>query len=185
MGLIWISNKIHRLNRLVGMPHAGMTYPGSRGVRPTLDVLGRQGMFCTAAGLQPRVRLDLPPTDCENECVLAIFPQDSDTGIHIARVPGLNRSDGTFDVLVDTFIPCQSGTPLTLRMPAAITYSSCLGDCDADGTVNIVDLVRGVEVALERQDVSACLADDRDGNGAVDIAELVTAVGAALHGCGH
>lgn len=60
---------------------------------------------------------------------------------------------------------------------------SCPGDCDGNGVVSVDELVRMVNIALERQPVSNCLAGDLTGNGSIAINELVTAVNAALRGC--
>ncbi|MGD9763801.1 MAG: hypothetical protein AB7V27_08825 [Candidatus Binatia bacterium] len=60
---------------------------------------------------------------------------------------------------------------------------ACAGDCDADGTVAINELVGGVAIALGSAAVNSCSAFDTDGSGAVTVAELVAAVAAALTGC--
>lgn len=59
----------------------------------------------------------------------------------------------------------------------------CPGDCDGSTSVEISELVRGVNIALNSQPVSACAAFDRDSSGSVSIGELITAVNAALNGC--
>jgi hypothetical protein len=72
-----------------------------------------------------------------------------------------------------------SGTPTpTVPLPAG-----CPGDCDGSGAVSVDELVRGVNIALGRADVSTCLVLDRDGSGSVAVNELVTAVNSALRGC--
>ena len=60
---------------------------------------------------------------------------------------------------------------------------ACDGDCDWSGQVDIGDLVRMVNIALERQPVTACPAGDRDRGGDVRVDELVGAVTSALRGC--
>ena len=60
---------------------------------------------------------------------------------------------------------------------------SCPGDCDGGRTVTIGELVRAVNVALEKVPVVACEAADIDGDGSVTVSELIKAVQAALHGC--
>lgn len=61
---------------------------------------------------------------------------------------------------------------------------TCPGDCDGLGTVTVTELVKGVNIAIGQQNLSACPAFDSDSSGAVSIAELVAAVHAALFGCG-
>lgn len=60
--------------------------------------------------------------------------------------------------------------------------AACAGDCNADGRVEIGELITGVGQALGviRGSCSAYLTND---NGFVTITELVAAVGSALNGC--
>ena len=60
----------------------------------------------------------------------------------------------------------------------------CPGDCDGSGAVTVDELIRGVDIALGQQAVSACAVLDTDADGLVSIAELVAAVEHALAGCG-
>lgn len=59
----------------------------------------------------------------------------------------------------------------------------CVGDCNGNGSVAIGELILGVNVSLGRADVDACASLDRDGDGLVSVADLVTAVRHALDGC--
>jgi len=74
---------------------------------------------------------------------------------------------------LDTPTPSPSPTPPV----------QCPGDCDDDAAVGINELVLGVNIALNGLPTRTCPALDPDGSGAVDIAELVSAVSAALLGC--
>ncbi|MDX2170967.1 MAG: hypothetical protein SF182_28115 [Deltaproteobacteria bacterium] len=65
----------------------------------------------------------------------------------------------------------------------ALDDTSCAGDCSADGTVSIADLISAVSVALGLQPVGACAAADADADGEVSISELIAAVRVALDGC--
>jgi hypothetical protein len=49
--------------------------------------------------------------------------------------------------------------------------------------VDVAELVLGVNVLLERADLSACIAIDRDLDEDVTIAELIAAVSETLPGC--
>lgn len=60
---------------------------------------------------------------------------------------------------------------------------ACVGDCDGDGRVGVEELVRGVNIALRRLDLSICEAMDRNRDAQVGINELVAAVNNALDGC--
>lgn len=181
----WLLNDRTRLDRIFSL-RAGSTFDFPYGGRrPSLDLEDSEDRFCTAPGLIPRVRLDLDPADCENQCTIGIFPQDSTSVTHIARLPALYRAGGTFDVLIDTVLGCEDGEPPTqLRMPAAVTYVRCLGDCNGDSAVSVEELVLAVGIAVGRSDTSDCLVTDRDGGGTIQIDELIAAVNVALQGCG-
>ncbi|MDX2169838.1 MAG: sulfatase-like hydrolase/transferase [Deltaproteobacteria bacterium] len=66
---------------------------------------------------------------------------------------------------------------------AHVAAAACPGDCGGDAVVSIDELILSVAIALEQRPVSVCLAADRGGEGQVDVADLVAAVGAALSGC--
>jgi hypothetical protein len=57
-----------------------------------------------------------------------------------------------------------------------------VGDCGADGTVTVNDLVRAINIALGRLSLSECPAATRSG-GPITITDLVAAVDKALRGC--
>jgi hypothetical protein len=61
--------------------------------------------------------------------------------------------------------------------------AQCVGDCDGDGVVSINELIRGVNINLGNQDLSACSAMDGNGDGTVAINELIQAVNNNLDGC--
>jgi len=65
---------------------------------------------------------------------------------------------------------------------AAHAAPQCVGDCKGRGTVDVADLILGVNIALGAIPVSACQAFANAG-GAVDIAQLVAGVHNALGGC--
>lgn len=60
---------------------------------------------------------------------------------------------------------------------------ACTGDCNGDGAVTVVELVRGVNIALGKLPISDCLVFDRDGNKVVTVNEIVMGVNFALNGC--
>jgi len=59
----------------------------------------------------------------------------------------------------------------------------CAGDCNHNGVVTIDELIKGVNIALGRADVTLCPPFDRDSSQTVTINELILAVNAALAGC--
>jgi hypothetical protein len=60
---------------------------------------------------------------------------------------------------------------------------ACAGDRDGDAQAGIDELARGVGIALGGTPTSTCPAFDGDGDNVVSIAELITAVTAALSAC--
>jgi hypothetical protein len=65
----------------------------------------------------------------------------------------------------------------------AKTTGLCAGDCNADRTVTVDELVKGVNITLGTLPLSECGAMDSNGDVAVTVDELVTAVTHALDGC--
>lgn len=61
---------------------------------------------------------------------------------------------------------------------------TCVGDCDSSGRPTIDELVRGVNILLERAELSLCPMLDTSGDGQVAVNELVRAVADILYGCG-
>jgi len=61
--------------------------------------------------------------------------------------------------------------------------ATCVGDCSQDGTVTVDELVRGVNIALGKAELSQCPQFDANSDGEVAVNELVTAVNNALNWC--
>lgn len=59
----------------------------------------------------------------------------------------------------------------------------CVGDCNEDGLVIVNELLIAVRIALEEMELSLCPIADADGDEAVRIPDLITAIGHALNGC--
>ena len=59
----------------------------------------------------------------------------------------------------------------------------CVGDCDADGTVTVTEIITLVNIALGTANVSACTAGDSKHDGQITIDEIIRAVSTALSGC--
>jgi hypothetical protein len=86
----------------------------------------------------------------------------------------------------DTPAVQPSPTPTATPPPTATAtpvVGGCSADCNGDGTVQIDELVRAVNIALGSTALDVCTAADRNGNGSVTIDELLAAVNAALSGC--
>jgi hypothetical protein len=60
----------------------------------------------------------------------------------------------------------------------------CIGDCDGGGRPTVDELVRGVNILLERAELTLCPTLDANSDGKVAVNELVRAVADILYGCG-
>jgi pimeloyl-ACP methyl ester carboxylesterase len=60
---------------------------------------------------------------------------------------------------------------------------ACPGDCGADDSVSVDELIRGVSIALGLAELDNCPAFDVSGDGHLSIDELIAAVNALLDGC--
>lgn len=70
----------------------------------------------------------------------------------------------------------------TLFLPTMLA-AACIGDCNADSTVTVDELLLAVNIALGNAAVATCAAVDTNGDSEVTINELLAAVKAALNGC--
>ena len=79
---------------------------------------------------------------------------------------------------------CFGALTLTLATGAAAGADppSCVGDCDGNGQVTVVEIITGRAIALDETPLSGCPAMDADGDGVVRIADLTRAT-RALGGC--
>ncbi len=77
------------------------------------------------------------------------------------------------------FAACLICTMASSRAQA----QQCVGDCDANGSVSVSELVRCVRIALGQADTASCPECDQNGDGSVRIPELITAVSHALCAC--
>jgi hypothetical protein len=100
-----------------------------------------------------------------------------DGTVPVVGVPGLITITGVTPSPTPTDVP-PSPTPTETQMPPP-----CVGDCDGNRVVSIAELIRGVGISLGRQNLSACPSFDANGDGAVSVAELITAVNRTLRGC--
>jgi len=74
-------------------------------------------------------------------------------------------------------------TLMFLLVPIGPVQALCTGDCGADGSVTVDEIVLGVSIALGTGHVSQCSDFDADRNGEVTIDEVIGAVNNALLGC--
>jgi hypothetical protein len=82
-----------------------------------------------------------------------------------------------------TIQPTTTATPDATRTATSSMPPACDGDCNADGTVSIDELVTTVAIALGDQPADRCPAADRNHDAQITIDEVVAAVTSALLGC--
>jgi hypothetical protein len=85
----------------------------------------------------------------------------------------------TNTVAANTATPTRTqGTPLPTATPGR-----CVGDCDRNGQVRVNEMVTGVNIALERGQLSQCPSFDINNNLRVEVNELVSGVNSLVRGC--
>jgi hypothetical protein len=80
------------------------------------------------------------------------------------------------------FGPIMGGFLAVALAARTASAAPCVGDCGGDGTVDIADLITGVNIVLGTRPLSACAAFANE-DGQVTIAQLIKGVNAALGGC--
>ena len=70
-----------------------------------------------------------------------------------------------------------------LGLASAPASAQCVGDCNADASVTVDEIITGVNIALGTSAISACEAFDSSGDDSVTVDEILTAVNFALTGC--
>ncbi|MBI3785260.1 MAG: hypothetical protein HY270_17850 [Deltaproteobacteria bacterium] len=68
-------------------------------------------------------------------------------------------------------------------LTSASSAQICSGDCDANGSVTIDELVRGTAIALGTLGLSTCAVFDGNGDHNVTVDELIVAANRGLNGC--
>jgi hypothetical protein len=106
-------------------------------------------------------------------------------------------ADISIQAEVETPTPTSTPTETTAAAPTATDTTSalptptatpgppaaCAGDCDESGAVTVDELITLVGVALESMPIDSCQAGNGDGNQAITLNEVVSAVNRALRGC--
>jgi hypothetical protein len=83
-----------------------------------------------------------------------------------------------------TATPATASTPTSASTPTATPPPApCVGDCSGEHRVTVDDLIKGVNIALGNVAIDVCAAFDLNGDGRVEVNELISAVASALNGC--
>jgi hypothetical protein len=95
----------------------------------------------------------------------------------MTRLGSMVSASAMFGLIAASAVQAQTPTPTTAT-------SMCVGDCKNNDSVDIADLVVGVNIALGVQQLAACPAFDCMHDGTVTVTCLVQGVNNALNGCG-
>jgi uncharacterized repeat protein (TIGR01451 family) len=79
------------------------------------------------------------------------------------------------------FLALACGAFTMSLCPAAA--QSCPGDCNGEGVVDVPDMIKAANIALDAADISTCEAADSNGDHKVTITDIVAAGNSLLHGC--
>ena len=82
-----------------------------------------------------------------------------------------------------TLIAIETALVLILTM-RPVDAQQCVGDCDGDSTVEINELVRGVNINLGLQAIDVCPVFDCEDTGTAPVSCLIRGVNNSLNGCG-
>jgi hypothetical protein len=77
---------------------------------------------------------------------------------------------------------CSIGAYEYNARPASAT--TCIGDCNDDGSVTVDQILTMVNIALGNTPVTTCEAGDANHDNEITVDEILTAVNNALNGCG-
>jgi hypothetical protein len=86
-----------------------------------------------------------------------------------------------FRIRYSLLAPFAGALVMVLAGPPA--SAQCVGDCNGDGSVEINELILGVNIALGSQPLSVCESFDCESSGQVPINCLIKGVNNALEGC--
>lgn len=76
----------------------------------------------------------------------------------------------------------QRDGPTPTPTPTPPLMSVCVGDCSADGEVDVDELITGINVMLGAEALANCPAFDANNDDSVTVEELVAAIEAAMNG---
>lgn len=125
---------------------------------------------------------------------LAVFTRDPESG-HVTfdrtvrdGKGGADGLAGAASVIVSRdgrylYVTGSTDNALTVFRVIGDDEEVCAGDCAADGSVSIGELIVCVNIALGRGKLAECIECDADGSGAVDISDLIRSVANSLNGC--
>jgi len=116
----------------------------------------------------------LPPTPTSTDTP---EPAPSDTPTATPTLTAVPPTETETPSPTDTASPSETATDTPTASPP------CVGDCSDDAKVTSDDLIRAVDISLGQLPLAVCAAADSNGDGIVDIGELIAAVHAALKGC--
>jgi hypothetical protein len=127
--------------------------------------------------------IDVPIGFISGETAIAARVRDVEGNVGPATEIVL-RVTGPTPTVTPTATQTGTMTPTATPTPSpTVTPLPCDGDCNRDRDVSTSELIIAVDIALGSADVARCLDADADGNGAITVDELATAVARSLGSC--
>jgi len=114
--------------------------------------------------------------ECYFRCVDVLCPDTPNCTIECSARCRCNSAPSRCPNHVD---PGSTPTPIGTRTPDRV----CVGDCNADGSVRVDEVVLGVTIALNFAPLGYCQVCDANRDGHVTVDDLVQAVANAMNGC--
>jgi hypothetical protein len=130
----------------------------------------------------------LPESNCTGISVFATVrdaPEDGIAVIGCALVVPAGTLNGSYPITCGPqLVATANAEIITLSCSdGRLTVVRCDGDCDQSGQVKVAEIIRGINIALGEDQLENCDAMDSDGDGAVDVAEVLSALENAISGC--
>jgi hypothetical protein len=144
---------------------------------PTTTPLGGQPVADDGCQMSPPAARGTPSALLLVACVLGLLAAAGAAARHSARA---RRRTAVLTTLRMVAVGVLLLTPLRL---AATNSIACPGDCSADGSLTVDELLVGVSIGLGGNPLGRCPSFDINQNGGVEVDELIDAVNSALGGC--
>jgi len=172
--------------------------PGDAYYRLVDGTAVRVQLVSTDAGLSLNVngqKLDQPgesallgtmPTIHNHPSWQIVAPGDQLGNYHLSYMlttdSALYTASQVYTVTV-TNIPPPDDTPTPTALTTPTPTPGCPGDCNNNGTVNVNELVVGMDMAASATGINECPSLDTNHDGMVSVDEILTALTMALAGC--
>jgi hypothetical protein len=170
----------------------------ANGTTSTAEYVNCRGIFFGSRPLSECPRCDCDENGTVSQAELTQAEQNAAGSCNVSECPmatGTPQSTATATSTATptSAIPTRTRTPTEPPSSPSSTPSTdatatpvpgaCVGDCDDSGAVVVNEVVVGVNITLERAEVSSCPSFDANATTTGSIDELVRGVNHLLRGC--